>query len=102
MNAVCYCHVVFRLYASPTQIAKDETVCLAGLYPLRHSVLVLVDTTVPLARLYPQPNLVEQSKGEEAGNYGSSSSEGDSTDEEQQSIQGTDFDSLGPVRNQIE
>jgi hypothetical protein len=85
------------LYASPTQIAKEETVCLAGLYPLRYSVLVLVDTTVPLARLYPQPSLFEQSKGKEAEEYGSSSSEGDSAEEEQEFVQGTDFDSLGPV-----
>lgn len=88
---------ILALYASPTQIAKEETVCLAGLYPLRYSVLVLVDTTVPLARLYPQPSLVEQSKGKEAEDYRRSSSEGDSAEEEQESVQGTDFDSLGPV-----
>lgn len=65
-------------------------------------MLVLVDTTVPLARLYPQPSLVEQSERKEAEDFGSSSSEGDSAEEEQDSVQGTDFDSLGPVRNQIE
>lgn len=65
-------------------------------------MLVLVDTTVPLARLYPQPSLVEQSKRREAEDYESSSSEGDSAEEEQESVQGTDFDSLGPVRKQIE
>lgn len=65
-------------------------------------MLVLVDTTVPLARLYPQPSLVEQSKKKEAEDFGSSSSEGDSAEEEQDSVQGTDFDSLGPVRDQIE
>lgn len=92
---------VSRLYASPTQIAKCETVCLAGLYPLRYSVLVLVHTTVPLARLQPQPSHVQQSKSTGAENHGSSSSEDDSSEEEQESVQGTDFDSLGPVRNWI-
>ncbi|XP_069689683.1 serine/threonine-protein kinase Nek8-like isoform X2 [Periplaneta americana] len=83
---------ILALYASPTQIAKGETVSLAGLYPLRYSVLVLVDTTVPLARLQPQPNLAVMTK-----NDSSSSSEEDSTEEGQESAQGTDFDSLGPV-----
>jgi hypothetical protein len=62
-------------------------------------VLVLVHTTVPLARLQPQPSHVQQSKSTGAENHGSSSSEDDSSEEEQESVQGTDFDSLGPVRN---
>jgi hypothetical protein len=93
--SVMYNWVVSRLYASPTQIAKNETVWLAGLYPLRHSMLVLVDTTVPLACLQPQ-----HMKGNGAGSKGISSNEGNSTDEEHESLQGTDTDSLGPVRNQ--
>lgn len=58
-------------------------------------MLVLVDTTVPLARLQPQ-----HIKGSGAGSKGIFSSEDNSTEEEQESLQGTDTDSLGPVRNQ--
>lgn len=93
INAM-YNWVASRLYASPTQIAKNETVWLAGLYPLRHSVLVLVATTAPLARL--QPQYIE---GNGAGSKGISSSD-NSTEEQQDSLQGTDTDSLGPVRNE--
>lgn len=71
--------------------------CLAGLYPMRYSLLVLVDTTVPLAHLQPQPTSVHHSNRTRDGNRGSSGSEEDSAEEE--SAQGTDFDSLGPVRN---
>jgi hypothetical protein len=70
-------------------------VWLAGLYPLKHSVLVLVDTTAPLTHLQQQ-----HSKGNEPGSKGISSSEDSSAEEEQESPQGTDIDSLGPVRNQ--
>jgi len=94
INVMCN-WVVSRLYASPTQITKNETVWLAGLYPLRHSVLVLVDTSVPLARLQPQ-----HIEGNGAGSKGISSIEDNSTEEQQDSLQGTDTDSLGPVRNQ--
>ena len=87
----------FRLYASSTQIAKGETVSLAGLYAMRYSVLVLVDTTVPLARLQPHPTTTEPGKHVGAGGGESSSSEEDSNEEGQESAQGTDFDSLGPV-----
>jgi hypothetical protein len=90
---------VSRLYASATQIAKGETVCLAGLYPMRYSVMVLVDTTVPLARLQPQPSLVRHSNRTRHGNHEGSSNEEDSAEEEHESAQGADFDSLGPVRN---
>jgi hypothetical protein len=65
-------------------------------------VLVLVDTTVPLARLRPQASLVQHSNRTGAGNHGSSSSEEDSAQEGHESAQGTDFDSLGPVRKQTE
>jgi len=94
INVMCN-WVVSRLYASPTQIAKNETVWLTGLYPLRHSVLVLVDTTVPLARLQPQ-----HIEGNGVGIRGISSSGDNSTEEQQDALQGTDTDSLGPVRNQ--
>ncbi|XP_021939343.1 serine/threonine-protein kinase Nek8-like isoform X2 [Zootermopsis nevadensis] len=86
---------ILALYASATQIEKGETVCLAGLYPMRYSLLVLVDTTVPLAHLQPQPTSVHHSNRTRDGNRGSSGSEEDSAEEE--SAQGTDFDSLGPV-----
>ena len=85
------------MYASSTQIAKGETVSLAGLYAMRYSVLVLVDTTVPLARLQPQPAVVEQGKHTGADGDDTSSSEDESNEEGQESTQGTDFDSLGPV-----
>ncbi|GLG93938.1 Uncharacterized protein GBIM_01257, partial [Gryllus bimaculatus] len=44
---------ILALYASPGQLAQGHTLRLAGVYPLRYSVMVLVDTTVPLARLPP-------------------------------------------------
>lgn len=45
------CNFISSLYASPKQIAKGETVSLAGIYPYLHSIYILVDTTAPLARV---------------------------------------------------
>ena len=56
---------------------------------------MLVDTAVPLACLQPQ-----HIEGNGAGSKGISSSEDNSREEQQESLQGTDTDSLVPVRNQ--
>lgn len=42
--------VYFRLYSSPEQIQIGSFVILEGLFPLVHSLLVLVNTTAPLAK----------------------------------------------------
>lgn len=42
--------VYFRLYSSPEQIQIGSFMMLEGLFPLAHSLLVLVNTTAPLAK----------------------------------------------------
>ncbi|KAK9504135.1 hypothetical protein O3M35_010538 [Rhynocoris fuscipes] len=39
---------ILMLYASEEQIKKGEIVTLNSIYPLWHSIMVLVDTTVPI------------------------------------------------------
>lgn len=68
----------FSLYASPQQIAKNETVSLAGIHALQNSILVLVDTTVPL---------LKRSQSENTGTKEIIVNDSDSED----------MDSLGPV-----
>lgn len=48
------------MYASPSQIAKGEIVTLSDLNALWHTILVLVDTTVPIAKTNPQINKKEE------------------------------------------
>ena len=64
------------MYASPQQIAKSETVSLAGIYSLENSILVLVDTTVPLLkkmqshRTEAKEIIVNESDSEDADSLG--------------------------------
>lgn len=66
------------MYASPQQIGKNETVSLAGIHALQNSILVLVDTTVPL---------VKRAQSERTGSKQIIVDDSDSED----------VDSLGPV-----
>ncbi|XP_063218501.1 serine/threonine-protein kinase Nek8-like [Bacillus rossius redtenbacheri] len=83
---------VLALYASPGQLAKGEAAVLAGLHPARAGLLVHVDTTVPLARVYPRQDLQSGSSGDDSD---SDLPGGGSTRE------AAEYDSIGPIPDWI-
>lgn len=47
---IIFLTIPYRLYASPNHVSRGEIIVLAGLNTLWHSILVLVNTTVPMAK----------------------------------------------------
>ncbi|KAK4312033.1 hypothetical protein Pmani_016499 [Petrolisthes manimaculis] len=109
---------ILALYASPSQIAKGETVNLASLHCQNQSVFVVIDTTVPLPRAGGAlPPEVEDAAGTKKGEKGEKNkTEGnkeekeskeevadkddqmsDNDDDNDDDDNGTLMDSMGPV-----
>ncbi|CAG2062106.1 unnamed protein product, partial [Timema podura] len=84
---------ILALYASPSQIAKGETVSLAGLYPQRNTLLILVDTTAPLARIQPQSAAPSQTEGDSDSYSDEENMRGRGQGSTQQDVE---CDSIGP------
>ncbi|KAG7176605.1 serine/threonine-protein kinase Nek8-like 2, partial [Homarus americanus] len=95
---------VLALYASQTQIAKGETVNLAGLHCQNQSIFLVVDTTVPLPRAGSTlPAEVEEAAGTKIGkeivdkNKEEVMTENEKQNEKQESGYDEEMDSVGPV-----
>ncbi|XP_049779795.1 serine/threonine-protein kinase Nek8 [Schistocerca cancellata] len=83
---------ILALYASPNHIEKGHLLTLCGLFPLRVSVMVLVETTAPLGHVLAQDADSDNSADE---------STYQSNLQHRNSLSSTEYDSFGPIPDWI-